>query len=67
MSAAGMLVVGSLAALALAWLVADIFFYATGRETITRFIIRASERHIAVPFLAGLLLGLLLGHLFLQF
>lgn len=36
-------------------------------NTITRDIQTASSKSIAFPFCGGLLLGLLLGHLFLQF
>ena len=73
MSTTTIFVVGSLFIFFGMWLVYDLmaaFVWkprGQGVSTITHDIQNASKRVIAIPFLSGLLLGLLLGHLFLQF
>ena len=55
-----------------AWLIGDIYIYAYlkptyGTKTITTRIQEISSEYIAIPFMTGLILGLLFGHLFGQF
>lgn len=51
------------------WLVFDVYvvvkFGLASGKTISWVILSASRKHIAIPFLTGLLIGLLCGHLFL--
>lgn len=67
MSVTALIVVIPLAILTIIWLVYDIYAAINKKQTITQWIMYMSQEYPAIPFLTGLMLGLLCGHLFLQF
>lgn len=65
--AARTLVLGTLTLWAALWVGFDVHFRLSGQPTITQYIQSVSAQYPAVPLSVGLVVGLILGHLFYQF